>query len=172
MDEKSDAVIEHTNEKGQVVSRDAATLTFGGLMKAFGGVAVMLVGAILLGGFGFYVATVRDNATQAAVADADKEDRARLREAIDANSKAVQALTSTIEKLPTVEELERRAARATTEAVDKSIAYTDAKIAGTQQDLARMATDVAWIRAKQDEQGREIKEGFKAIEKRLSELPK
>lgn len=168
--EKSDAIIEHRDSEGRVVSKDAAVLTFNGLAKAAGGVIVMLFGALLVGGFGFYVATVQQNAGEEVERRYEAEGDARLSRAIEENSAALKDLTKTIEKLPTAKEVEARAARATDEAVAKSASYTDSKIAVTQQDMTRMATDVTWIRQKQDDQGREIKEGFKGIEKKLSEM--
>lgn len=171
-DEKSDAVIEHRTGTGEVVSRDVATLTFGGMAKAAGAIAVTLITGALITGFAFYVSSTRDGAVDRERQERADAELAKLSTAMSENSKALSELTKAIERLPTRTDLESRSQRATDEAVQQSKAYTDQQVATARQEAAQMSRDIAWIREKQEEQSRELRDGFKAIEKRLNELPR
>lgn len=173
-DEKSDVRLdeEHRNGKGDVLNTTSSTLTLGAAAKWFGG----LLAASIMMAVGFASSSLvssmnNDTRTEEQLRSASE---ARELERVErrANTEAVRGLTSAIDKLPSKAYVDETADKAKRDAVTTSQAYTDQQVAKVREESVQVARDVSWIREKQDEQSRELKEGFRAIEKKLSDLPR
>lgn len=172
-DEESDVIVSgvHRNGEGKVTETTTASVSLGGVLKWAAGILSALV-LMTMGALASQTLAARDidTKTQEQLGEATR-DRTRTSEAQQANTAAVQGLTKALGDMPGKPYVDETAARAKNEAIERSTAYTDAQVSALRQESVQIARDVSWIREKQDEQGRDLKEGLKAIDRKLSDLP-